>query len=100
MSSSLTHYTSPSFWEAYDNLPSEIKKVAIKNFTLLKKQPDYPSLHFKKVKNYWSVRVGRRYRALGIEKEGNIIWFWIGKHSDYERLISLSHVSYENFLYH
>ena len=36
---------------------------------------------------YWSVRVGRKYRAIGIEIDEGIIWFWIGKHSEYEKIL-------------
>jgi hypothetical protein len=42
---------------------------------------------FKKVGNYWSVRAGQAYRALGVEIETGILWFWIGTHAEYDRLI-------------
>jgi hypothetical protein len=35
----------------------------------------------------WSVRVGRGYRALGIEGVDGFHWFWIGSHADYDRLV-------------
>jgi hypothetical protein len=53
----------------------------------MKADPDHPSLHFKKVGSYRSVRVGLAYRALGIVDEEAVIWFWIGSHDEYERLI-------------
>jgi len=59
-----------------------------KNFKLMKKNIKHPSLHLKKVDVYWSVRIGRRYRALAVEIEEDLIWFWVGKHSDYDRLIN------------
>ena len=63
----MKHYTSPSFWECYNNLPVHIRELADKNYELLKQNPNHPSLHFKKVQKYFSVRVGIQYRALGIE---------------------------------
>lgn len=34
---------------------------------------------FQKIGNkYWSVRAGLNYRALGVEVEVGISWFWIG----------------------
>lgn len=36
---------------------------------------------------YWSVRAGLDYRALGVEVEGGISWFWIGTHAEYDKLI-------------
>ena len=87
MSGALKHYASPSFWEEYEKLPENIKKLADKNFELLKENPYHPSLHLKKIGRYWSVRVGKKYRAIGIEIDEGIIWFWIGKHSEYEKII-------------
>ncbi len=34
-----------------------------------------------------SVRIGIGYRALGVRKGEEIIWFWIGSHADYDRLL-------------
>ncbi len=34
------------------------------------------------------MRVGRDYRALGRESDQYIVWFWIGSHSDYDKLVS------------
>jgi hypothetical protein len=52
------------------------------------RDPRHPSLQFKKVGRYWSVRVGLRYRALATEVDDGYLWFWIGSHADYDRLIS------------
>jgi hypothetical protein len=68
-------------------LPSSVRKLADANFVPLKRDPRHPSLQFKKVGRYWSVRVGLRYRALAIETEDAYLWFWIGSHADYDRLI-------------
>jgi hypothetical protein len=54
---------------------------------LLKTDPQHPSLHFKKLGRFWSVRVGIRYRALATQVDGDMLWFWIGSHSDYDALI-------------
>ncbi len=84
----MRHFASPSFWEEFEKLPPSIQKLARKNFALLKANPCHLSLHLKKVGKYWSVRVGKKYRAIGVEVKEGIVWFWIGKHSDYEKLIS------------
>lgn len=60
--------------------------LARQNFELLKTDPRHPSLHFKRVWPYWSVRVGRFYRALGVDSTGGVVWFWIGPHEEYKRL--------------
>jgi hypothetical protein len=33
----------------------------------------------------WSVRVGPRYRALGFDHNGSVLWYWIGYHADYDK---------------
>jgi len=81
------HFTSPEFWQLLDDLPDEIQSRARRSFELLKANPRHPSLRFKKVGPYWSVRVGRGYRALGIDVEGGILWGWIGTHADYDNLL-------------
>lgn len=83
----MNHFASPSFWSAYDSLPTNIKNTADKNFQLLKSDPRHPSLHFKKTGRYWSARVGSHYRALAIEIENDLLWFWIGSHAEYDKLI-------------
>jgi len=84
----LNHFTSPEFWEFFRELPVEVQARARANYELLKENPHHPSLHFKRVGGYWSVRVGRGYRALATEVEGGVLWGWIGSHAEYDRLIS------------
>lgn len=83
----MRHVASRTFWDAYGKLPEQVRALADKNYTLLKSDPRHPSLQFKKVGRFWSVRVGARYRALAVESDGNLIWFWIGSHADYDALI-------------
>jgi hypothetical protein len=81
------HFASSKFWDAYRRLPEHIRVLADKTFTVLKEDPPHPSLHFKKVGRFWSIRVGLRYRALAVEVDGDMLWFWIETHADYDRLI-------------
>ena len=71
----------------YGELPAQIQQLADKNFELLKADSKHPSLHFKKIAGMWSVRVGAHYRALGFDDEGGVLWFWIGSHSAYDKLM-------------
>ena len=84
----MRHFASPSFWAAYDKLPAHIRELADRNDALLKESPRHPSSHFKKVGRFWSVRVELRDRALAVEVEDGLVWFWIGSHADYDALIS------------
>lgn len=83
----MKHFTNPAFWKLFNSLPPEIQKQARANYELLKADPKHPSLHFKQIKRYWSIRVNRNVRALAIKSEGDLIWFWIGGHDEYDRII-------------
>jgi len=83
----MNHFTTPEFWSRYHQLPKEIQELADKNFALLKQDPSHPSLRLKKVADFWSARVGLRFRALARERAEGFVWFWIGDHTEYERLI-------------
>jgi hypothetical protein len=83
MNSSIT----ASFRHQFRELPPSIQKLAKKNFRLWLSNSRHRSLHFKKVGDYWSVRVGDDHRALGRLKGGTLYWFWIGNHDEYERMI-------------
>jgi mRNA-degrading endonuclease RelE of RelBE toxin-antitoxin system len=82
------HFTTPDFWVSFKKLPESIQNLARKKYQLLNENPSHRSLQFKKVKNIRSVRIGIHYRALGIEADSDVVWFWIGTHADYDRLIS------------
>ncbi|GAA5481108.1 type II toxin-antitoxin system RelE family toxin [Haloferula sargassicola] len=84
----MKHLTTPRFWQAYDRLPEKVRTIADANFELLKNDPYHPSLHFKKVGRFWSVHAGIKYRALAVQEDDAIVWFWIGSHADYDKLLS------------
>ena len=83
----MRHLASRAFWDAYGKLPEQVRALADKNYMLLKENPQHPSLQFKKVGRFRSVRVGLRYRALAVEDDGDLVWFWIGSHADYDAMI-------------
>ncbi|HKH50042.1 MAG TPA: hypothetical protein VKM72_35770 [Thermoanaerobaculia bacterium] len=81
---------SENFLDCFRKLPEGIKRTARKNYRLWKENPSHPSLDFKRVhtrRPVYSVRVGIGWRALGIREGDTIVWFWIGPHGAYERLL-------------
>jgi hypothetical protein len=71
-------------------LPSQIREAAQKAYRLFRQDPRHPSLHFKRVHDrdpIYSVRVTLGYRALGLLENEEITWFWIGAHTEYDRLL-------------
>lgn len=72
----------------YNTLPENVQQAADQCYVILKADPSHPSLRLKKVGKYWSVRTGQNYRALGVEVEKGISWFWLSTHAEYNKLIS------------
>lgn len=83
----MKYFANKDFWKCYYGLPSNVQQLADNNFKLLKENPRHPSLHLKKTTRFWSVRIGLNYRAVGIESPHGIVWFWIGSHEEYNKLL-------------
>ena len=84
-------HTTERFRQAFIQLPKQIQRQAKKAYKQFKKDPFYPGLRFKHVhstKPIYSVRINVEYRAVGVQNENEIIWFWIGSHDDYVKLLS------------
>jgi hypothetical protein len=81
------HRTTERFWRCYHGLPGDTRKLADKNFKLLKENPSHPSLQFKKIGGLWSARVDQAHRALAVEDDEDFIWVWVGTHDEYERIL-------------
>ena len=80
-------HASGEFWKRYDALPEAVREAADKSYDFLRQDRRHPSLHFKRIGHFWSVRVGLRFRALGIDVEDGILWIWIGSHAEYDQMI-------------
>jgi hypothetical protein len=76
--------TTLAFRKQFATLPASLRAQARKQFRLWLENPFHPSLHFKPVGRYWSARVSREVRVLGIRQNDVVIWFFIGVHDDYE----------------
>ncbi len=78
----------PSFRACFDRLPVDAQTQARSSYRLFQDDPYHNSLHFKEVgPDIYSARVSRGYRVLGRRYGNTIIWFWIGTHAEYDRLI-------------
>ena len=79
--------TKASFRKRFDKLSPAIREAAIRNYRLWQRDPWDPSLRFKKVGKYWSVRIEDGFRALATRDGDRVSWFWIGSHDEYLRII-------------
>ena len=83
-----------NFIALYKGLPSDIRTLARKNYRLWLQNHRHPSLHFKVLASfagidYYSVRIGLNWRAIGAydSTSDTITWYWIGSHADYDAII-------------
>ena len=77
--------TSVEFRRQFTALTPALQSRARKQYALWLNDHRHPSLHFKRTGAYWSARVDRDFRVLGVESAGTIIWFYIGPHDGYEK---------------
>ena len=79
------------FRQLLEALPEDVRRQTYAAYRQFRHDPYHPSLQFKRVSQkrpLYSVRIGISYRALGLrEEEDIIVWFWIGSHADYDKLL-------------
>ena len=83
-------FTTSGFRSAFALLPVDVRSQARKAYELFQSNPQHPGLRFKLVhpsKPIYSVRISLNCRALGTVSGDVIVWFWIGSHDQYDRLL-------------
>jgi len=83
--------TTASFRKRLAALPREVRDQARTAYRRFSVSPHHSSLNFKRVhatQPVYSARVGRDYRVVGLFEDGVLVWFWIGPHEQYERLLA------------
>jgi hypothetical protein len=83
--------TTEQFRKAFADLPKPVWDQARAAYRKFKQDPWYSSLRFKQIHStlpIYSVRVSKGFRALGRRDEKGMLWFWIGSHTEYEKLLS------------
>ncbi|BBO35446.1 type II toxin-antitoxin system RelE family toxin [Lacipirellula parvula] len=86
----MTSHTTEAFRELLAKLPREIRDRARAAYRQFDADPRHRSLQFKKVhptRPVYSARVTDDFRVVGLVDGDDIVWFWIGKHEVYERLL-------------
>jgi len=84
-------HSSKRFHKAFKELPKRVQSQAKRAYKLFLANPYHPSLRFKQVhptKPIYSVRISRDYRAVGVREGDEMVWFWIGLHREYEKIIA------------
>jgi len=71
-------------------LPQHVQRQAREAYNLFSQDPNHPGLRLKKVHStepIYSARITIDYRAVGVLQRDEMIWFWIGSHADYAKLL-------------
>jgi mRNA-degrading endonuclease RelE of RelBE toxin-antitoxin system len=79
-----------SFRQAYGKLPLDVRLRVKKAYRQWVANPFHPSLHYKKIHAIlpiWSVRVSLNYRVVGVAHDEKMLWYFVGTHAEYDRLI-------------
>ena len=82
--------TTAKFRRQLSALPEDVQRQAKNAYQRFKRDPWHNSLRFKRVhprQPLYSVRVARGYRAVGKRDDKGMLWFWIGSHADYDKLL-------------
>ncbi len=88
----MNSHTVGSFWKLFYALPQDVQEQAYRAFRRFQRNPFHPRVNFEEVNSrtgLWSARITDDYRVLGYRNRrgGDIRWFWIGTHTEYEKLI-------------
>lgn len=83
--------TTAQFRKSFANLPKQVQEQTRAAYRQFKENPNHPSLRFKKVHPelpIYSARISKNYRAVSQLEGDTVIWFWVGSHSEYDKLLS------------
>ena len=82
--------TTARFRKLFAGLPKQIQRRAERAYLVWRNDPHYPSLDFSRVHPslpIYSADIGKNWRAVAIVENDTVKWFWIGSHSDYDKLL-------------
>ena len=82
--------TTRQFWRLFYSLPPDVQRDAKRAYRLFQSNPRHPGLQFKKLsgeEKLYSDRIGLSYGALAVINRECVVWYWIGSHAEYDRLV-------------
>lgn len=86
----MTSKTTKRFRKLLSDLPPHVQRHACESYLIWMRDPWHASLQFKQIhatKPIFSVRIGLDWRAVCVLSGDTSLWFFIGSHADYDRLI-------------
>ena len=86
----MNSHTTRRFRQLFAQLPEAVQRQAREAYSRFRQDPFHPSLRFRRVhptRPIYSVRISLAYRSLGVQEGDEIVWFWIGSHADYDKMV-------------
>ncbi len=83
--------TTRGFRELMSALQKHVRKQAREAYRHFLKNPSHPGLHFQQVyadPPIYSARIGISYRAVGVIDGDSVVWYWVGSHANYDKLLA------------
>ena len=84
--------TTRAFQNALRSLPKQVQDQARTAYDKFQADSNNPGLQFRRVgrrREYCTVRISDNYRALGTWRGDSVLWWWIGPHHEYDRILKL-----------
>lgn len=84
-------HTTKRFRKLLDELPAHVQKQARETYRTWMRDPWHPSLQFKQIhptRPIFAARIGLDWWAVCVRSGDTAIWYFIGSHADYDRLIA------------
>ena len=84
------------FRELFDRLPASVQELARRAFAAFVDNPAHPGLRHHALRDNskgshlpgsFSVSISMKYRAVYAGRGNVNLWYWVGTHADYDRLI-------------
>ena len=86
----MTSRTTKRFRKLLADLPPHVRKQAMEAYVTWMGDPWHASLQFKQIhtaRPIFSARIGLDWRAVCIRSGDTVLWYFIGSHAEYDKLI-------------
>lgn len=79
----MRHRAAPGYWACYHSLPVNVQRAADKAFLLLKADRPIHRCASRNLAGFGLLVLVLPTRALGIQVQDGVLWFWMGSHADW-----------------
>ena len=86
----MASWRTAGFRKLYDKLDPKIRGLVDVAYEDFKRDPRLVDFAQKgRLRNipHFGARINENYRALAFQSEGETYWYWVGLHTDYDRIL-------------